>query len=408
MACNGCSEAIVSDRFLANKEIGWADILASHRAQTRQRMGTHAVVLCLQNTTELDSNGKQIDGLGPLYYEARRGMYLHPTYAVMPQREPLGVTDAWMWARDSDADTEERSAPKESTRWIKGYERVAGMADALTATRPVYVADWEGNLLELMLRAQALGTAADWLVRDTHNRCVPEGEKLWPHNSAGEGLGESALTMGSRHGQRAREVRRQLRAKRVEIPAGRFASVSVTCIVAREIGAPNGSNPVQWRLPTNPSAPSFADVVELIDRYRARREIAMFFHVVKNGCRVEALQLCCIEGIKLALALFVVLAWRIAHLMRTGCYCPDLDAELLFRPDEIQGAYLLMKKTRPGRAPRPNEIPRLIATLGGFLARKGDGEPIWLGLQRIMDAATTIQLHKTTRRYVVYNEMGYS
>jgi len=33
--------------------------------------------------------------------------------------------------------------------------------------------------------------------------------------------------------------------------------------------------------------------------------------------------------------------------------------------------------------------------LGGFLARKGDGEPgvktIWLGLQRVMDAATTIQ-----------------
>ena len=33
--------------------------------------------------------------------------------------------------------------------------------------------------------------------------------------------------------------------------------------------------------------------------------------------------------------------------------------------------------------------------MGGFLARKGDGEPgvktIWLGLQRVMDAAATIQ-----------------
>ncbi len=36
-----------------------------------------------------------------------------------------------------------------------------------------------------------------------------------------------------------------------------------------------------------------------------------------------------------------------------------------------------------------------MATLGGFLARKGDGEPgvktIWLGLQRTRDAATTLK-----------------
>jgi hypothetical protein len=28
-------------------------------------------------------------------------MYLHPTYAVTPDREPLGVIDAWMWAREA-------------------------------------------------------------------------------------------------------------------------------------------------------------------------------------------------------------------------------------------------------------------------------------------------------------------
>jgi hypothetical protein len=42
-----------------------------------------------------------------------------------------------------------------------------------------------------------------------------------------------------------------------------------------------------------------------------------------------------------------------------------------------------------------NEVLRLIATLGGFLARKGDGEAgaktISLGLRRVMDAATTLE-----------------
>ncbi|WP_373452896.1 IS4 family transposase [Caballeronia sordidicola] len=38
---------------------------------------------------------------------------------------------------------------------------------------------------------------------------------------------------------------------------------------------------------------------------------------------------------------------------------------------------------------------RLIESLGGFLGRKSDGEPsaksLWIGMQRTMDAASTIQ-----------------
>lgn len=395
MACNSWAETLAAYRFLANEEVEWADILAPHWAQTQNRMRAHPVVLCVQDTTELDFNGQQIEGLGRLNYAARVGMYLHPTLAVTPQREPLGVTDAWMWAREAHADGSARGAPKESTRWIEGYERVAEMAAELPATRLVYVADREADLVELMLRAQTLGTPADWLVRAKHNRCLPEGEKLWSHTCAGQPLGEIVFTMGSRHGQKAREVRQQLWSRRVEIPAGKSGPVSVTCIVAREIGAPARTKPVEWRLLSNRAAPALADVVELIDWYRARWEIELYFHVIKNGCRVEALQLSSIDRIERALALFLVVAWRIAHLMRTGRTCPDLDASLFFDPDEIQGAYLLTKNKRPDRPPRLNEVLRLIATLGGFLARKGDGEPgvktIWLGLQRVMDAATTIQ-----------------
>jgi hypothetical protein len=395
MACKGWAETMAAYRFLGNDDVDWREILAPHWAQTQQRMGAHAVVLCLQDTTELDFNGQEIAGLGPLNYEARRGMYLHPTYAVTPQREPLGVIDAWMWAREPSAEDGQRGGTKESTRWIEGYERVAEMAGALPATRLVYVADREADLVELMQRAQALDTPADWLVRAMHNRCLPEGEKLWSHTCAGELLGEIVFTMASRHGQKAREVRQQLWARRLEIPAGKCATVSVTSIVAREIGAPAGTKPVEWRLLTNRAAPALADVIELIDWYRARWEIEIFFHVIKNGCGVEALQLSGIDRLERALALFMVVAWRIAHLMRTGRTCPDLDAALFFDPDEIRGAYLLTKTKPPSKPPRINQVLRLIATLGGFLGRKGDGEPgvktIWLGLQRVMDAATTLQ-----------------
>ena len=61
--------------------------------------------------------------------------------------------------------------------------------------------------------------------------------------------------------------------------------------------------------------------------------------------------------------------------MRLGRTCPDLEAELLFDRDEWQAAFILNKKKVPQQPPRLNEVIRLVAKLGGFLARKGDGEP---------------------------------
>lgn len=63
-------------------------------------MRAHRVMLCIQVTTERGLNGQRIAGLGPQSYEAQRSMYVHPTSAITPEREPLGVLDARMWARE--------------------------------------------------------------------------------------------------------------------------------------------------------------------------------------------------------------------------------------------------------------------------------------------------------------------
>ena len=84
------------------------------------------------------------------------------------------------------------------------------MVSELPAKRLVYVADREGDVIELMQHAQVLGTPADWLVRAKHNRCLPDGEKLWARTSAGQALGEIVFTMASRHGQKAHKVQQEL------------------------------------------------------------------------------------------------------------------------------------------------------------------------------------------------------
>ena len=72
-ACRGWAEMRAAYRFPGPGQAG----LARHPAAALGRDGTaHArapVVLCLQDTTELDFEGKATRGLGPLSYEAQRG-----------------------------------------------------------------------------------------------------------------------------------------------------------------------------------------------------------------------------------------------------------------------------------------------------------------------------------------------
>lgn len=386
-ACSGWAETQAAYRLLGNEAIEWADILTPHLNCTMQRMAPHPVVLCIQDTTELDFNGQTITGLGPLSYEAQRGMYLHPTLAVSTAREPLGLLDAWMWAREPKAEDGSRGGIIESMRWIEGYERVAECAAQLPDTRLVYVADREADIAALMARARDLGTPADWLLRAKHNRALPDGAKLWPSVLATDALGEVRFTLPARRGQRAREVRQHIWSSRVKIKLGAQDTLEVTCVIAREVDPPAGTKPLEWRLLTNRAAPSFEQAAEMIDWYRARWEIELFFHVLKNGCRVEALQLATIERLERALTLLMIVAWRVGRLMRLGRIAPELEAVLLFDRDEWEAAFILNKKHPPKRPPKLQEVVRLVAMQGGFLGRKCDGEPgvktIWLGLQRV-------------------------
>ena len=341
----------------------------------------------LQDTTELDYNGQAMTGLGLLSYEAQRGLYLHPTYVVTPQREPLGVMNAWTWARDFRTGDAPRSGVLESVRWIESYERIAEQASELPGTRHVCIGDRESDILALLVMARKMNHAADYLVRFQHNRVLPEGGKLWDEVMTSAPLGHIRFEMPAGRGRKARAVEPEVRAQRVVLPDRQGGQLEVTCLIASEVNAPASAKPVVWRLLTNRVASTLQEAAELIDWYRARWEIELFFLVLKEGCRVERLQLADTERLQTALALYMVIAWRINRLMRLGRTLPDLPADLLFKPDEWRAAFILNKKPVPKQTPTLNTLVRLIAQRGGFLGRKHDGEPgaktIWLGMQEI-------------------------
>ena len=122
----------------------------------------------------------------------------------------------------------------------------------------------------------------------------------------------------------------------------------------------------------------------------------IFFDVLKNGCKVEALQLSSIERLELAFALFMIIAWRVQMLMRLGrparkwivkCCSNVTSGRRLHRGTEADSAATAIVKHR-GTPYRQ---------LWRFPGHKGDGEA---GVKTIgpacngMDFAAGIRAYK--------------
>ena len=154
----GWGETQAAYRFFDNEKVTAEKVLAPHREATLQRIQQHPVVLCVEDTSELDFTSKpKTEGLGPLNYEATQGINIHPMLAFTPEGLCLGVLDFWRWVRDpSDHGGKDRqdrlSRPleqKESLRWVEGYKKACALQEEVGETRVVYMADRDSDLFEL-------------------------------------------------------------------------------------------------------------------------------------------------------------------------------------------------------------------------------------------------------------------
>jgi hypothetical protein len=91
-----------------------------------------------------------------------------------------------------------------------------------------------------------------------------------------------------------------------------------------------------------------------------------------------------------AIAIYLIIAWRIHAVTMMGRTYPEVSCEVVFEPREWQTLYTMQFHSPPPPQPPPlRDMVRALAQLGGFLARRGDGEPgikaIWQGDQRLHD-----------------------
>ena len=74
------------------------------------------------------------------------------------------------------------------------------------------------------------------------------------------------------------------------------------------------------------------------------RPTCHWHRVLKSGCRIEALQHKTAERLKRAIAINLVIAWRLMLMTLLGRQCPELPAEVLFSDAEIEVLQAYAKK----------------------------------------------------------------
>jgi hypothetical protein len=400
-ACGSASQAKAAYRFFANESVTPEALLASHLQQSAARAAAHPLVLVVQDTTSLTYGPRA--GLGLVGGTQADGLWLHTSMAFTPAGGALGVAHVEHWTRDpaefgkAQRRHQRPTAEKESQRWLNSFLACAGLLAQLPkGARLINVADREGDLHALFALA-AQHPEVGVLVRARHDRHSGEGQKLSQILAALEPAGQVEITVPRRPGQRARRTQLAVRFARVEIaPPRRGAGPALPLWVleAREKqAAPGQSAPMHWRLLTNLEVKDLEGALEKIGHYRVRWQIEEYHRVLKSGCQAQARQLEEAERLEKILMIDLVVAWRTLELSRLarGPILPALEEH--FSADEL-AVLSGLKGQQKGRLEAPRDLReavRIVAQLGGFLARKGDGEPgamtLWRGLERLSTLA---------------------
>ena len=411
-ACGTRARTKAAYRFFEHKDVTMNAILAPHREATTQRLARERVVLAVQDTTSLNySTHAAAAGLGPIGTQVTGpvGLHVHDTMAYSVEGMALGLLDVQIWARDP-AEFGKRHhryerpiEQKESVKWLRSFEAVAAVQRQLPATTVVSVGDREADLYELFVAATSQPGAPKLLVRAERDRLVADGQgHLWAQVERQPLAGLQALRVPRRHGQPQRVAQLEVRFAALTLrPPKRkpgLGPVRVWAVQARESTAPAGVEPLEWMLLTTLEVGSFEQATEKLAWYAQRWQIEVYHRTLKSGCRIEQRQLSSAGRLENCLAIDMVVAWRVVHLTKLGRDTPEVSCTVFFDDHEWKALWSFVHHTPqlPAEPPSLRTAIRLVAGLGGFLGRKGDGEPgcqtLWLGLQRLDDIAMAWQL----------------
>ena len=385
-------------------------ILAPHRERTVQRMMGQQTVLCIQDGTDLNYNRlAQCEGLGVIGTNQTsaqsRGLHLHSTLVVTTDGLPLGLLGAKCEAPEGKKEEDEAiiassKKPIEEKKnfcWIESLRDSNALAEEMPSTHQVCVMDREADFFELFNEPRH--SQVDLLVRAKHDRRIEGEYKLFDtlRHSAVRGILTIRIPRQSARPKLSKQKARPARPARTAQVALRYQEIELPppsdhkdkpplklwVVHIREETPPAGEIPLEWFLLTTIAVTSNLIAQECIRWYQLRWRVEDWHRVLKSGCGTEKLAHRTAERLKRAIAINMVIAWRIMLMTLLGRECPELPAEVLFSDIEIEVLSADAVKKNIDPPTQLGQAVRLVASLGGYLGRTRDPPPghqvMWKG-----------------------------
>ena len=392
-------------RLLSSDHVTHQKLQKDHWENTQQ--AAHEVdegtgVLHIQDKSELDySSLRKTEGLGFIGNHKGRGIsiqsILSVTYnRVTPRVLGLDYQKAWVRSKKSRKAEEKRSQlykrSKESDYWIECLDKIER---GNTPQKHVTVGDRENDTYAFLKYCKR--TKWHYVVRSPGSRSILTNEnkriilKKFARSLPSQGTIE--IELRTRNNEPARKILLHLAWEKIRVIPPRngtlkkdYDEIDAWCIRVWE-DVPDG---LEWILLTDMPIEKFDDALEKIEWYKLRWLIEEYHKCLKSGCSIEKSQLKNVKRLLNLLGILGVLAVKILELKYLVRDEPDklakehiptlplklLCAKFELSPDTITSQQFWHK----------------IASLGGFVGRKSDGEPgwqtLWSGWMCFLDMLT--------------------
>ena len=397
----------------------WSDLKAAYRLFDCSQVTFEAIAkphweltkrsakgrcLVLGDTTEFNfGRNREIKDIGPTGNGSGQGFLLHNALLCQADSEEIhGVVGQTIHYRKkkSKKQKKENSAQmlkrkdRESRVWGTVIDQIGKPLNE--DVEYVHVFDRGADNFEVY--CHLLQNRGEWVIRASRlNRYVLAGgdEERMPLKDYLPLLatrGSYALSLRARPGQAARDANIEVRVGSVKIPRPRHVSpwvrslnqppIPMSVIEVVEVDPPKGVTPIRWILFTSLPVETFEDAWTMIGYYEKRWLIEEYHKAIKTGCTTEDVQLKAAGRLEAFVALTGVIAIRLLKLKSLAQTKPEVPAQRV-----VPRVWLQMLKLARKRLPRVHDLTvgqfyREVAKLGGFLARKSDGNPGWITIWR--------------------------
>lgn len=381
-----------------------------HWEQTRQALAHHPVVLILHDTTELDFTAHgALRGAGPIGDGNGQGFLQHNSLALVPEpRQVLGLTyQQWRVrqpAPEGESTYQRRKRRRESEWWREGIQ-AAGRAPEGACV--VDVGDRGADNYDAMRAARDVDH--HFLFRVYQDRVVyrdaeqTDAVHLLAHARSLPSQGSDVVEIPSRGQRPPRTAAVNLAGGLIWIPAPagtpcrRQQPLLPTWVIrVWEPQPPAGiEEPLEWLLLCSLPTVTLKELKDRRDWYSCRWLVEVYHDIEKNGCSEEDRRFETAERLEACVAVLALVAVRILQLRTAVQTQPEAPAEQVASAAEIEVVRRFIRHRHTIFTVR--DFVRGVARLGGFLARKRDGEPgvraLWRGYQRLQDMLVGYHLH---------------